>query len=145
MSKSDLGPEYLKAEDLIRDNKWSSFALVIKEVIPADSVRGSDKKLIDKPILVFENARKKLILNVTNIRLMTYACGSSVREDWIGKRIVVRACKGNWYGEEGTTAIRLALPKGSAKPFIKKSVMGEDLTGQYVVPPSNSDSQEVTK
>jgi hypothetical protein len=101
-------------------------------VIPAETIKASDGTVIKHPIVVFEKATKRLILGKLNQRLMKYATGTSVMAEWAGKTITLRACKGNWFGQQGVAAIRLALPKNGAKPFVKKADMGEVLTGQKV-------------
>ena len=130
--KTDFGPEYLKAEDLLKDGAWQEYSLKIKEVIPGETIKASDGTVIKHPIVLFEKAGKRLILGKLNQRLMKYATGTSVMAEWVGKTITLRACKGNWFGQQGVAAIRLALPKAGAKPFVKKADMGEVLTGQRV-------------
>lgn len=132
MNKIDPGPDYLKAEDLLRGGEWKEYTLTISEVIPPGTVRAADKTLIDKPILAFEGRGKRLILGNLNQRLMKYATGTAVESEWVGKQIRIMACEGDWFGQEGVAALRIRLPKGCAKPFVKVKDMGRPLTGKKV-------------
>jgi len=124
------GIEYLKAEDLAKGNVFKEFDLVIAEVFDAGQAKSADGTPIDKPILVFKNAKKRLILSKTNRRLMNYATGSDVPADWIGKTIRLRVCVlEKCLGQTNVAAIRLALPDTGVKPFIPKKDYGMVATG----------------
>ena len=133
MTKADAGPEYLKAEDLIKDGEWKEYSLEIEKVIPANTVRAADKSLIEHPIICFKKAQKRFICGKTNRRLVVYACGSSDESDWPGHKITLRACVGDWFGEPNIAALRVAPPSNDGpRPKIKKKDYGTSLTGQKV-------------
>lgn len=125
--KHDLGPGYLKAEDLMRGGDWITPTLTIKEVIEGGTVKAPDGTLIKHPIVVFEKATKQLILGNTNRRLIQTVAMSSLREDWIGKQITLTVCKGDWFGQKDVIAVRVWIWPGTPRPFIKKSDYGTPL------------------
>lgn len=128
--KTDLDPTtYLHAEDLLHDSKWGEFSLTIKEVLPPNTVKASDGKLIDKPILVFTQTEKRLVLGKINARLAKCAIGSAKVAEWVGKQIKVYASRGNWFGQKDVAAIRIRVPNGVARPFLVPSQLGVDITG----------------
>ena len=133
MTKTDAGPLYLKAEDMLRDGEWQEYTLTISEVIPANTVRSADNTLIEHPIICFKGAEKRFICGKTNRRLVVFACGSAKEEQWVGHKISLRACKGNWFGEKNVAALRVVPPQGDgARPKIAKKDYGTSLTGQKV-------------
>lgn len=133
MNKKDAGPEYLKAEDLIRDGKWCEYTLTIESVTPANTVKAADGKWIEHPIVSFRKAQKKFICGKTNRRLVIYAAGDSDESKWVGHEITLRACKGDWFGHKNIAALRVAPPQGDGpRPHIAKKDYGVSLTGQKV-------------
>lgn len=133
MVKKDAGPDFLKAEDLVKDGKWAEFRLRIKAVHEPGTVQASDKSFIDGWVIEFEGTKKRFILSSSvNQRIMKYATGHSTDEcdRWVGKSITLQPRVGNWFGEKNVTAIRVTLPEGQPKPFVQRSAMGEKITGQ---------------
>ena len=130
--KTDLGTDYLHAEDLLSGGKWGEYTLTITEIIAPGTVKAADRKLIDKPILVFEQTDKRLVLGKINTRLIKCALGTSRPADWVGKQIKIHACRGNWFGQKDVAAIRVRIPEGGAKPFLVPAQVGVDITGLKV-------------
>ena len=142
MSKLNFGAEFLRAEDLLHQGKWGEFTLTIKAAHDPNTVRAADKTMIDKPVIDFEKTDKRLVLGVTNQRLIKCATGAETTDDLIGKRITLFAVIGDWFGEKNVTAIRIRVPEDQPKPFIKKQNMGKDITGVRVVSESAFDADD---
>lgn len=124
------GIEYLKAEDFAKGNVFKEFDLEIKEAFDPGKSKSADGSLIDKPVVVFKNAKKRWIVSKTNRRLMNYATGSDIPADWVGKTIRLRVCiLSNCLGQTNIATIRLALPDTGTKPFIPKKDYGMVATG----------------
>ena len=130
--KTDLGPDYLHAEDLLVDGEWKRFALTVKAVHDKNTIKSGDGKLIDKYILEFQETAKRLVMGSTNVRLATCAVGTSKVSKWVGRKLSIYAAQGNWFGQKDVAAIRIAVPAGRARPFVTAAVMGKDLTGTKV-------------
>ena len=77
------GDHFLEAEDIA---EGKARKLVIKEIIPANTVNCAKGQLIDKPILCFENDPKQLILGKTNSRIIKTLLGPHENK-WIGQEI----------------------------------------------------------
>lgn len=127
--KTELGPEYLHAEDLLRDGKWSESTAVIAEIVPPGTVKAADGKIIDKPIVRFEKTAKQLVLGKINERLIKCALGTAKVAEWVGKPVTLYAAGGDWFGQQNVAAIRIRVPLGRAKPFLQAKQLGKDLTG----------------
>lgn len=132
-------PEYLKAEDLIKDGKWCEFTLTIKQVHEAGSMKNESGDLIQKPVIEFEAAKKMFVCGKTNERIAIYATGESDCSKWGGKQITIGVNKGKWTGKTANlagevTAIRLRLPPGIPGPTITKHAYGINITGEQVGP-----------
>lgn len=127
--KTDIGPEYLHAEDLLKSGKWTEATVTIESVLPPNTVKSADGKLIAKPIVTFEKTDKRLVLGKVNTRLLKCAMGSAKVEEWIGKPVTFYAAAGNWFGQRNVAAIRIRVPDERAKPFLKPDQVGKDLTG----------------
>lgn len=130
--KTDLGPGYLHAEELLVDGEWKRFALTIKTVHEKNTIKSADGTLIDKYVLEFAETAKRLVLGTTNVRLATCAVGTSKAAKWPGKKLSIYAAQGDWFGQKDVAAIRVAVPAGRARPFIAKKDLGKDLTGTKV-------------
>ena len=54
---------------------------------------------VEKIVLGFEGREKKLILNITNARMISELLNATDTEAWIGKEITLRPDKTNYQGE----------------------------------------------
>ena len=131
--KTDLGPEYLHAEEFLIDGVWKEFPVEVKEVLAPNTVKSQDGKLIDKGILVVGKTKKRFVLGSTNERLVACALGSKKPLDWIGKKITLYPVRGDWFGQKNVCAIRVRVPDGMTRPFVQKKSLGEDITGKKQV------------
>lgn len=135
MVKKDAGPEYLKAEDLIKDGVWTEFILKIKEVHEPGTHKAADGTVIDDYVIEFEKATKKLIMSsAVNKRIFKFATGTALahKESCVGKSIILQAREGDWFGEKNVSTIRITIPEGTTRPMLRKKDMGRKLTGQTV-------------
>lgn len=128
MDKTELGPEFLYAEDLLQGGKWITCTLTISAVIPPGTIAGSDKKVIQNHVLEFEKTPKKLVLNNTNKRLCKVSTGESRPENWPGHKIEIYPASINAFGEKNLPCLRIKLPTGKPAPFATRKFMGRDLT-----------------
>ncbi len=63
-----------------------------------DTIKSADKKLIDKPILRFQETDKGLILNKTNARTIGLAHGNEM-DEWTGKKVTLFATTCEAFGD----------------------------------------------
>lgn len=129
MQNDATGSEYLRGEDLQKDGKWCEFTLTISEAHAPDTLNGADGKPIDKPVLMFANAKKGFVVGKTNQRLLKCVLGAKPK-NWEGKKITVYPATGNWFGVPDAIAVRVRVPKGCGRPFIKPANLGKDITGK---------------
>lgn len=130
--KTDLGPEYLHAEDLLDGGAWTERTAVVAEVLPPNTVKQADGTLIPKPIVCFEKTSKRLVLGKINRRLLICALGTCKPAEWVGKSITIYAASGSWFGQSNVAALRIRVPAGKPRPFLKPAQLGDDLTGRGV-------------
>ena len=129
MNAPTAGIEYLHAEAFLVDGKWQEFTLTISAVADPGSLKAADGKAIDKYVLSFKQTDKRMICGKLNKRLASYAIGTGKTENWPGKSVTLYAAAGNWFGQQNVAAIRIRIPEGTAKPFLKAANLGRDLTG----------------
>jgi len=127
--KPELGPEYLHAEELLKDEVWTEATVIVEAVLAPNTVKSADGTFIENPIVCFQKTSKRLIVGKTNRRLMICALGGTKSDDWIGKPVTLYAAAGDWFGQKDVAAIRVRVGKGKAMPFIKPKSLGRDLTG----------------
>ena len=127
--KPDLGPEYLHAEELLKDEVWTEATVIVESVLAPNTVKSADGTLIENPIVCFQKTSKRLIVGKTNKRLLICALGGTKADDWIGKQVTLYAAAGDWFGQKNVAAIRVRVGKDKAMPFLKLKNLGRDLTG----------------
>ena len=126
--KATLGPQFLYADDMLRDGNWIEVKLTIARFIEANTVKGADGKLVEKDAIGFEGTDKMLVLNATNRRLIKIATGSSKPDGWIGKRIALYPVSINAFGQSNIPCIRIRIEDGKPVPFGVRKFLGKDLT-----------------
>lgn len=96
---------FLDANDIRATGK--DFCLEIASVVGPNTERDATKKLIDKWIVGFKGAKKRLIVNNLNAKIIVQWHGEKSRE-WIGKKITltVRWLKAA-FGEKNVPVIRV--------------------------------------
>ena len=91
--------------------------MTIKSVDNPNTVKAADKKLIDKPIVRFNETDKGFILNKTNARAIGLAYGNEM-DNWTGKKITIYGTTCESFGEKNVPCVRvrpLNRFKGGAK------------------------------
>ena len=81
-------------------------SMTIKSVDDPNTVKAADKKLIDKPIVRFEETDKGFILNKTNARAIGLAYGNEMT-GWTGKKITIYATTCESFGEKNVPCVRV--------------------------------------
>ena len=117
--KKEYGSGYLYAEDLIRDGDYVDAVVTIESVIPPNSIKAGNGKLIPHETLKFKGSDKLFVLCAkVNQRILGIATGESRSEKWAGHRITLQARIVDSFGEK-VPAIRVIPPQGS---IIRKSL-----------------------
>lgn len=86
-------PRFIGAHDLDKD-----FTVTI-ESIKKEMVKGMDGKEEMLVVARFEKAKKPMILNKTNMKIIAKNLESNFIEDWTGKSITLYAAKVKAFGE----------------------------------------------
>ena len=112
-SVSGSFPGFLEAGDL--DGKDVTLAIkLVREPGPDD--KGVDGKPMDKPIVVFEKARKEWVLNKTNARTIRLLYGDKF-ESWKGKTITLYPTTCRAFGETvACIRVRCGNPSTGKEP-----------------------------
>lgn len=126
--KNELGPEFLYADDLLRDGRWIEATLTIREIAEPGTLKGANGEVVKDMSLGFEKTRKWLVLNKTNKRLLRIETGSSKPEGWIGHKVTLYPATINAFGEKNVPCIRVRLSDGKPVPFGVRKFLGKDLT-----------------
>ena len=115
---------FLDASDIMGLGK--NITLTICEVVPPNTEKDATKKMIDKPILQFEKAKKRLILNKTNAKVISMAHGNKASQ-WTGKSITLTV---RWlreaFGQSNVPVIRVVPPEGTALTFGMRKKYGSE-------------------
>lgn len=69
------------------------FELVIKAVVVEEVHQHATNTKVKKMVVAFQEAKKRFILNKTQAFALARICGSDDTEQWVGKRVVLRAGK----------------------------------------------------
>lgn len=107
--KKLTNPNYIGAHDLQPGQKLP----VIIESIRNEVVECFDGKGIKKETCIvafFKGAKKPMILNKTNCKIIARIYDTPYIEDWVGKQITLYAAKVNAFGES-TEALRVEYKK----------------------------------
>jgi len=80
--------------------------LTIKSVSAPNSVKSADGKIIDRPIVYFEETDKGLILNKTNAKSIGLRHGNEM-DNWSGKQITLYATTTDGFGKKNVPCVRV--------------------------------------
>ena len=80
--------------------------LTIASVTPPNEEKASDGKVIDRPIIRFEETDKGLIINKTNAKTIGLAHGNEM-DDWTGKKITLFATTTDAFGKKNVPCVRV--------------------------------------
>lgn len=77
----------------------------------------------------FQEFKKPMVLNSTNIQLLAKACGSEDTDDWIGKTVTIFADPNVSFGGKlvGGLRVRLPIKKSSKMPAGNLEDMEDDV------------------
>lgn len=100
--------KFLKKEEVGRG------ALFTIRELHKENVAGENQEPDEKFVLFFDEAKKGLVLNWTNIQLIAQAVGSEETSDWIGKKIVLYEDPNVSFGGKLTGGIRCRAPRQDA-------------------------------
>lgn len=82
--RSAFEGDFLDATDI----PAAGITLPIAAIVPPNTERDKTGKNIDKSILAFKGAKKRLILNKTNLKIIALMYGKKASE-WIGKDVTL--------------------------------------------------------
>ena len=100
--------------------------LKISEVAAPGSMKSADGRVIDKPIMAFEGAKKMMILNKTNIRILKAMFGSKA-SGWVGHPVTIGVrYLAKAFGQTNVPTLRIIPPEGAAVPFSVSKYMGSE-------------------
>ena len=94
--KKLLNPLYLASHDL-EPNK--EYKVTIERIDRDVEVIGDNGKKQKKAILHIKGASKPMILNATNMKMISVVTGSKFIEDWIGKSVFIAIKQERNFGE----------------------------------------------
>jgi hypothetical protein len=94
--KKLLNPTYLGSHDL-EPNK--EYKVTIERIDRDVEVIGDGGKKQKKAICHFKGASKPMILNATNMKMISVVLGSKFIEDWIGKSVLIAVKQERSFGE----------------------------------------------
>jgi len=130
MPKEPNDPMFIYADNLVKDGCWVSPTVTIEKVIPENTIRAANKRLVEKPTMKFKESDKMLVLNTTNESLLRLQFGSSDYTKWVGKKVTIEPRRiAEAFGETDVPVIRVALPEDIPVPFRLRRHMGKKLSG----------------
>jgi hypothetical protein len=94
--KKLLNPLYLGSHDLEKEKEYK---VTIERIDQNIEVIGEGGKKQKKAICHFKGAQKPMILNATNLKMMSKVLGSPMIEDWIGKTVIIKVVQEKSFGE----------------------------------------------
>lgn len=110
------GP-YIKAEDLMAIER--PIRVEISEIVPENTEKDARGQVIDRKILRFKGAKKSLILNVMNYKVLKINHGPNP-ENWVGKQITLVIRWGDYFGDHNLPVIRIHPDKPMPKSLREK-------------------------
>lgn len=102
--------KYLKQSDL--DGETEVTIVKIGQL----NVAREDQEPEMKWAVRFQEFKKPMVLNSTNIQLLSKACESEESEDWIGRKVVIYADPNVSFGGKLVGGLRVKLPVKQAAP-----------------------------
>lgn len=132
-NKKDLGAKFLRGEDMLVKGTWREFTFTIAKTFAANSLRGEDGEVIDRPVIEFAEPkeRKLFVVGEMNERFIRCETGIHDAADLIGKKMTLYAAAGNWFGQY-TPALRIRITGNKVAPRVRPANLGKDLTGTKV-------------
>lgn len=100
--------KYLKKED-VGDGKLMTISGFEKQNVAPQGEPAENKWTV-----YFDETSKPLVLNTTNLNLLSMICGSDNTDDWVGKKVVLFNDPSVSYGGKLIGGIRVRKPQGRA-------------------------------
>jgi len=101
--------KYIKKGDVGPGQLWTIRA------VDRINVAKEDDEPEYKWALHFNEIKKPMTLNVTNIKMLEMVCGSDNTDDWTGKQVVVYYDPTVMYAGEAKGGLRIRAPKSAAE------------------------------
>ena len=95
--------KYLKQSDV----EYETEVTIIK--VGQINVAREDEQPDMKWAIKFQELKKPMILNSTNLQLLAKACGSDESDDWVGKKVVIYADPNVSFGGKLVGGLRVKL------------------------------------
>jgi hypothetical protein len=91
------------------------------KLVTVKALRQANVAMDDQPeelkwTILFKELDKPMVLNSTNIQLLTKALGTDETDEWVGKQIVVYNDPNVSFGGKITGGVRIRAPKKKATP-----------------------------
>ena len=93
--KKMVNTNYIGAHDLQPGQEL----IVTIESISRENVKNQDGKEEQCVVMRIKGAKKPMILNKTNMRIITKLFGTPYIEDWSGRKVIIYAAKVRAFGE----------------------------------------------
>lgn len=93
--KKLTNPNYIGAHDLLPNQEVT----VTFESIGIEKVKNSDGKDEDCVVAKLKGAKKPMVLNKTNMKIITKVLETPYIEQWIGKSVIIYAAKVRAFGD----------------------------------------------
>lgn len=113
--------KYLKQSDIEDEREFT-----IKKIGKGNVAREDEPEDM-KWMVAFEETKKPMVLNSTNIQLMAKACGSEDTEDWIGKKVTIYVDHNVSFGGKLVGGLRVKVQPPKKKPAGKFDDMEDDI------------------
>lgn len=112
---------FLDASDIMANG---NITLTISDVVGPNVDKDATGKTINKAIVAFKGAKKRLILNKTNAKVISMAHGKKPSL-WIGKQVTLTV---RWlrtaFGQDNVPVVRVVPPDGTSLTFGMRSKYG---------------------
>ena len=120
--RSAFEGDFLDATDI----PPGGFTVEIASIVPPGSERDKQGKNIDRTIIAFKGAKKRLIVNKTNLKIIALQYGKKA-SDWIGKPVTltVRYLK-SAFGQSNVPVIRIKPDESHPMTFGMRKNYGSD-------------------
>ena len=115
MDTSNLYPSKYVGSDDLRGNHVT---VTIQE-LKLESLKDRNGLQQMKPVLYFQNAKKGLVINKTNLKSLQAILGSKNSRDWVGKKIVLFSIPVQ-FGDEMRQGIRIFKPESNSNGAANK-------------------------
>lgn len=114
--------DFVESADLMQG---PPVTLRIAGIVPPETETDAGGKIITKPIIAFEKARKRFVMGKTNERILKAIHGKKASA-WIGKDITisVRYLR-KAFEQENVPTLRIVIPDGMPVPFNVKKHYGK--------------------